>query len=196
MSLDLEQLIFRNIRLFSRRVIAKIACNISGTFMFGTNHGSNAQTYQMVTMDGKLLTLRLKSQAMVTITYSLNCAKHRWSYFIFYQNQSFLVGLVHFIRALWEGNRFCLLNCCGSVSSCLFGRQPIFVGWFWLSLFVSYRKKTGFVCLALFISFSSYRSKTGSPKFAAPSQTCVPLQFDRAEISTIILSINCVNLIS
>lgn len=50
--------------------------------MFGTSHGSNAQTYQMVTMGGKLLTLRLKSQAMVTITYSLNCAKHRWSYFL------------------------------------------------------------------------------------------------------------------
>lgn len=64
--------------------------------MFGTNHGSNAQTYQMVMMDGKLLTLRLKSQAMVTITYSMNCAKHCWSYFIFYQNQSFVVGLVHF----------------------------------------------------------------------------------------------------
>ena len=91
---------FQKNTLFSRSVIAKLACNISGTFMFGTNHGSNAQIYQMVTMDGKLLTLRLKSQAMVKITYSLNCAKHRWSYFIFHQNQLFLVGFVHFIRAL------------------------------------------------------------------------------------------------
>ena len=98
--------------------------------MFGTNHGSNALICQMVTMDGKLLTLHLRSQAMVTISFSLNCSKHRWSYFIGHQNQSCLVGLVHFIRALWEGKWFCLVNFCVSVYSGLFGRKPIFVGCF------------------------------------------------------------------
>ena len=189
--------------MFSWRVIAKIACNISGTFMFGTSHGSNAQTYQMVTMDGKLLTLRLKSQAMVTITYSLNCAKHRWSYFlilsftrinrfwlvlvlfpyfIFYQNQSFLVGLVHFIRALWEGNRFCLLNCCGSVSSCLFGRKPIFVGWFGSVYLCPIGRKP-----VLLVWLCSFLSRPIGRKLVLQnllhSQTCVPVQFDRPEIS-------------
>ena len=150
--------------------------------MFGTNHGSNAQTYQMVTMDGKLLTLRLKSQAMVTITYSLNCAKHRWSYFIFYQNQSFLFGLVHFIRALWEGNRFCLLNCCGSVSSCLFGRKPIFVGWFGSAYLCPIGTKP-----VLFVWLCSFLSRPIGRKLVLQNllhcQTCVPVQFDRAEIN-------------
>ena len=156
--------------------------------MFGTNHGSNAQTYQMVMMDGKLLTLRLKSQAMVTITYSLNCAKHRWSYFIFYQNESFLVGLVHFIRALWEGNRFCLVICCGSTSPCLFVRKLSFVGWFGSVYWCPIGRKP-----VLLGWLSSFRSRPIGRKLVLQNLLKRAFQCNLMQRSTIILSFNCVS---
>ena len=44
--------------------LLKLFC-LSGTFTCGTNHGSSALIYQMVTMDGKHTMLRRKRQVKV-----------------------------------------------------------------------------------------------------------------------------------
>lgn len=165
--------------------------------MFGTNHGSNAQTYQMVTMDGKLLTLRLKSQAMVTISYSLNCAKHRRSYFLilFFTriNRFWLVWFTSFVLYGKETGFACLIVVVLFLRVYLDENRFLLVG---LAQFICVLSEENRFCLFGFVHFFLVLSvENWFSKMCCTVKRAFQCNLI-VQRSTIILSINCVNLIS